>query len=75
MLSVLLPCPLGLENRQAHVSNVAELVTGPEHALILILVPQDLVQDATGKDIGQSFVLVHIVAWGHQTQKIPKLTF
>ena len=33
------PFPLGLENHQAHVSNVVELVTGPEHALILILVP------------------------------------
>ena len=75
MLFVLLPCPLGFENCQAHVSNVVELVTGPKHALILILVLQDLVQDAIGKDIGQLIVLMHRVAWRHQTQKIPKLTF
>ena len=75
MLSVLLPCPLGLKNHQACVLNVVELVTGPEHALILILVPQDLVQDVIGKDMGQSIVLIYIVAWRHQTQKIPKLTF
>ena len=54
---------------------MVELVTGPEHALILILVLPGLVQDAIGKDIGQSIVLVHVVAWRHQTQEIPKLTF
>ena len=34
---------LGLKNYQVHVSNVVKLVTGPDHALILILVPRDLV--------------------------------
>ena len=72
---MLLPWPWGLENHQAHVSNVVELVTISNHALILILVLRDLVQDAIGKDIEQLIVLVHIVAWRHQTQKISKLTF
>ena len=67
--------PPGLKNHQARVSNVVELVTGPKHALILILVPWDLVKDVIGKDIRQLIVLEYIVAWWHQTQKTPKLIF
>ena len=53
MLFVLPPCHPEPENCQAHVSNVLELVIGLEHALILILVLEDLVQDVTGKVTGQ----------------------
>ena len=67
---MLLPRPRAREPPGCYfISNVVELVTGPEHALILILVLPGLVQDAIGKDIGQSIVLMHIMAWGHQTQK------
>lgn len=75
ILPVMLPCPRGLEDHQASVSNVVKVDIGLSHVLILILVPQDHDRSTMGKAIGLLIVLVHIVAWRHQSQTAPKPTF